>query len=148
MNAPAGTGPGATVDLAEADTADRSSDTGLVTSRGETIIREAVVARIAGRAAAEVDGVGGVADTGLGGFLPRSSNTSTARASAAVDNGEVRLDLTLNVVYPRSVNEVTGEVRAHVTRRVAELCGMTTRRVDITVLELVTPPRPSRPRVL
>ena len=142
------TGSEATVDLSAPDSGGTPSDTGLVTSRGETIIPEAVVARIAGRAAAEVDGVGAVADTGLGRFLPRSSSSDTARASAAVDDGKVRLDLTLNVVYPRSVTEVTDEVRSHVTKRITELCGMTTRRVDITGLELVTPPRPTRPRVV
>jgi len=134
-----------TVDLTTGDGA--SSAAGLVTDRGETIIPDSVVAKVAGRAAAEVDGVGAVADTGLGRLLARSSSPATARATAVVDRGSVTLDITLNIVYPRPVATVTAEVRAHVTHRVTELCGMTARRIDITVPELVTLPRPARSRV-
>lgn len=121
---------------------------GLVTSRGETIIAPAVVEKIAGRAASEVDGVGGVIQTGLSRLLPWSvGGDSSARAQAEVGDGEVEVDLTVNVVYPEPVAAVTNRVRAQVCRRLAELCGLKATRVDIFVPALVVPSAGSRRRV-
>ncbi len=121
---------------------------GLVTSRGETIITPLVVEKIAGRAAAEVDGVGGVVQTGLSRLLPWSvGGGGAARAQAEVGDGKVQIDLSVNVVYPRSVATVTNQVRAQVSRRLVELCGLEATRIDITVPALVTPPPSARRRV-
>ncbi len=121
---------------------------GLVTSRGETIIAPAVVEKIASRAASEVDGVGGVVQTGLSRLLPWTvGGDSPARASAEVGGETVTVDLTVNVLYPEPVALVTNEVRAHVTRRLAELCGLRATEVNIAVPALVTPPRGARRRV-
>jgi uncharacterized alkaline shock family protein YloU len=121
---------------------------GLVTSRGETIISPLVVEKIASRAASEVDGVGGVVQTGLSRLLPWSvGDSSPARASAEVGDETVTVDLTVNVVYPEPVAVVTNGVRTQVTRRVAELCGLRATEVNITVPALVVPPRGGRRRV-
>lgn len=121
---------------------------GLVTNRGETIISPLVVEKIASRAASEVDGVGGVVQTGLSRLLPWSvSDASPARASAEVGDETVMVDLTVNVVYPEPVAVVTNGVRTQVTRRLAELCGLRATEVNITVPELVVPPRRGRRRV-
>lgn len=121
---------------------------GLVTSRGETIIAPAVVAKIAGRVASEVDGVGGVVHTGLSRLLPWAAvDESSARASAEVGAGTVTVDLTVNVLYPQPVAAVTNEVRTQVTRRLAELCGLRATEVNIAVPALVVPPRGARRRV-
>ena len=121
---------------------------GLVTSRGETIIGPTVVEKIATRAASEVDGVGGVLQTGLSRLLPWTvGGTSPARASAEVGVETVTVDLTVNVLYPQPVATVTNGVRAHVTRRLAELCGLRATEVNIAVPALVIPPRGARRRV-
>ncbi len=121
---------------------------GLVTSRGETIIAPTVVEKIATRAAADVEGVGGVVDTGLVRLLPWSvGDDAPARASAEVGAETVTVDLTVNVLYPEPVAAVANEVRARVTRRLAELCGLRATQVNIAVPALVTPDRGARRRV-
>ena len=120
----------------------------LVTNRGETIISPFVVEKIASRAASEVDGVGGVVQTGLSRLLPWSvGDASPARASAEVGDETVTVELTVNVVYPEPVAVVTNGVRTQVTRRLAELCGLQASEVNITVPALVIPPRANRRRV-
>lgn len=120
----------------------------LVTSRGETIIGPTVVEKIAGRAASEVDGVGGVVQTGLSRLLPWTvGGDSPARASAEVGTDTVTVDLTVNVLYPQPVATVTNEVRSRVIRRLSELCGLRATEVNIAVPALVAPPRGARRRV-
>jgi uncharacterized alkaline shock family protein YloU len=120
----------------------------LVTSRGETIIGPAVVEKIATRAASEVDGVGGVVQTGLSRLLPWSiGDDGPARAAAEVGTDTVTVDLTVNVLYPQPVATVTNEVRSQVIRRLSELCGLRATEVNIAVPALVTPPRGARRRV-
>ena len=119
----------------------------LVTSRGETIIAPTVVEKIATRAASEVDGVGGVVQSGLSRLLPWTTGDSPATASADVGAETVTVDLTVNVLYPEPVAAVTNQVRAQVTRRLAELCGMRVAEVNIVVPALVTPPRRTHRRV-
>ncbi len=121
----------------------------LVTGRGETVISPTVVEKIATRAASEVDGVGGVVETGLSRLLPWSvgSGGPPARASADVGAETVAVDLTVNVVYPEPVATVTNRVRAQVTRRLSELCGLRATEVNIVVPALVVTARPQRRRV-
>lgn len=120
----------------------------LLTRRGETIIGPAVVEKIATRAASEVDGVGGVVQTGLSRLLPWSvGDDAPARASAEVGTGTVTVDLTVSVLYPQPVATVTNEVRSQVVRRLSELCGLRATEVNIAVPALVTPPRGARRRV-
>jgi len=119
---------------------------GLITSRGETIISPTVVEKIANRAASEVDGVGGVVQTGLSRLLPWTVG-SESHASAEVGTETVTVDLTVNVVYPEPVAMVTNGVRAQVTRRLAELCGLRATEVNIAVPALVVPPQGIRRRV-
>ena len=120
----------------------------LVTSRGETIIGPTAVEKIATRAASEVDGVGGVVQTGLSRLLPWSvGNDAPARASAEVSTDTVTVDLTVNVLYPQPVAAVTNEVRARVIERLSALCGLRATEVNIAVPALVTPARGARRRV-
>lgn len=120
--------------------------TPLVTPRGETIIAPAAVEKIAARAASEVDGVGGVVQTGLQRLLPWKVG-SPAQAAAEVGAETVTVDLTVNVVYPQPVAVVTNRVRAQVIQRLSELCGLRATDVNISVPALVTPPRGARRRV-
>jgi uncharacterized alkaline shock family protein YloU len=122
----------------------------LVTGRGETTIAPVVAEKIAARAASEVDGVGGVLRPRLSGMLPwthAAGRTGPASADAAVDGGTVTLDLTVNVLYPRPVGAVTAQVRERVSRRLAELCGLQAKEVNILVPELVRETRTTRRRV-
>ena len=120
----------------------------LVTSRGETIIGPRVVEKIATRAASEVDGVGGVVQTGLSRLLPWTvGEEAPARAAAEVNTDSVTVDLTVSVLYPQPVAAVTNEVRTQVIRRLSELCGLRATEVNIAVPALVAPARGPRRRV-
>ncbi len=122
--------------------------TPLVTNRGVTLISPTVVEKIAGRVASEVDGVGGVVETGLSRLLPWSvGNDSAARASAEVHAETVTVDLTVNVLYPQPVATVTNEVRTKVIERLSELCGLRATEVNIAVPALVAPAGAGRRRV-
>jgi uncharacterized alkaline shock family protein YloU len=113
-----------------------------------TIIGPSVVEKIAGRVASEVDGVGGVVQTGLSRMLPWSvGGDSATRASAEVHAETVTVDLTVNVLYPQPVAGVTNEVRAQVIRRLSELCGLRATEVNIAVPALVAPSGRTRRRV-
>jgi uncharacterized alkaline shock family protein YloU len=107
-----------------------------------------VVEKIAARAASEVDGVGGVVQTGLSRLLPWSiGQAGPPSASADVGAETVSVDLTVNVLYPQPVAAVTNRVRAQVAQRLTELCGLRATEVNIAVPALVTPPRGARRRV-
>lgn len=120
---------------------------GLLTPRGETTIAPLVVEKVATRAAAEVEGVGGVVHTGLGRLLPWVSDPPQAQASADLDRETVALDLSFNVRYPEPVGRVTSNVRNHVIERLRDLTGLTVTEVNITVEELVSDRRRPERRV-
>lgn len=93
-------------------------------ARGRTSIAGRVVERIATRAAAE---------------LPRPGTGGVDRARATVDGQLATLRLTVSVVYPEPVRQVTRRLRDHVTARVGELTGLEVRQLDIDVARLVPP---------
>lgn len=119
----------------------------LRTPRGETTIAPNVVEKIATKAACEVDGVGGVVETGLGRLFPWVSGDTGTQASADVDVDTVALDLTFSVRYPDPVAAVARNVRQHVIDRLRALTGLSVTEVNITVAELVVDRRQHRPRV-
>jgi uncharacterized alkaline shock family protein YloU len=115
----------------------------LVTRRGETHIAAGVVAKIARRAAIEVDGVEVAGASGLRGFLGRFLPGPTAPGVAAdLASRRTALDLHVCVAWPRPLAMVTEEVRRHVRGRVQELTGYDVTDVDITVDALPVPTRP------
>lgn len=97
-------------------------DTG---QRGRTTIDDRVVARLAAKAATEVDNVVG----------------DGVAATADVRGDAVALDVRLAVAYPASIDRATRQAREHLISRVGALTGMAVSRVDITVTAL----RPGAP---
>ncbi|GLU47636.1 hypothetical protein Nans01_19870 [Nocardiopsis ansamitocini] len=102
--------------------------------RGRTVIPDAVVAKIAGRVADEVEGTRGM-HRGLGSLLGGSPRPAKAQVKIAGTSVTVRLSIA--VTYPHPVRQTTRDVRERVSRRVLELTGLTVRHVDIEVSELV-----------
>lgn len=115
---------------------------GLVTSKGETTITPEVVAKVARKAASEIDGVELVSGGGIRGLLSMA-RAAPPGASADVASRQTALDLNVSVVWPRPVRSVTDQVRAAVRSKVEELTGYEVTDVDINVESL---PAPSRPR--
>lgn len=123
----------------------------LITERGHTIISPKVVEKIAGRAASEVDGVGGVQSSGLGRFadLFSGSDKRETQAHAEVDRASTAVDLVVSVRYPEPVGAVANRVRQHVIERLHELTGLQVGEVNVSIPELVVPSAPPpRPRVI
>lgn len=119
---------------------------GLVTSRGETTIAPSAVATVAQRAAQEVDGVEVVSSGGLRGWIDTLRPDRATGTRADVASRHTAVELTVAVCWPRSVRQVTDEVRRHVRARVRELTGYDVADVDIVVAELPPPSRPRRVR--
>ncbi len=125
----------------------------LQTERGNTIIQDAVVSKIAGIAAQEVEKVqmGGGTAAAVGGFLssvtgavtggdPTGGGASlTAGVSVEVGEEEAAVDLTMAVEYGTPIPRTTEEVRRNVINRVEELTGLRVTEVNITVNDVQFP---------
>ena len=105
--------------------------------RGRTAIADRVVARLAARAAAEVEQTGGAARQLIGVAMGRETGEGTARVSARVDGHLAVIEMRLSLAYPAPVRSLTREVRRHVIERVTGLTGLEVRHVDIEVVRLL-----------
>jgi len=117
----------------------------LQTEQGITRIEDSVVAKIAGIAAQEVEGVrmGGGATQAIGGILsnvPGMGGGGEARG-VAVEVGQVEamVDLTMTVLYGRSIPQISEAVRRNVINRVENLVGLNVTEVNITVNDVQFP---------
>lgn len=118
----------------------------LQTDRGNTIIQDTVVSKIAGIAAQEVEGirmgggssqaVSGVLDTITGG---RAGGSQTSGVSVEVGQEEAAVDLTLTAAYGKSIPQLSEAVRRNVVNRVESLVGLRVTEVNITVSNIFFP---------
>ncbi|MDP9455120.1 MAG: Asp23/Gls24 family envelope stress response protein [Actinomycetota bacterium] len=118
----------------------------LHTDRGTTRIEDSVVAKIAGIAAQEVDGVrmGGSTSQSVGGLLssiPGVSGGGSESRGVSVEVGEIEaaVDITATVAYGRSIPQVSEAVRRNVVNRVENLVGLRVTEVNITVNDVFFP---------
>ena len=115
----------------------------LKTERGSTTISNAVVSRVAGLAAQEVEGVqlGGGTARAVGGILDSVAGSSGQSRGVTVEVGEVEaaVDLTMSVEYGRAIHQIAEAVRTNVIRRVESLVGLRVTEVTITVNDIFFP---------
>lgn len=127
--------------MSEQDQAQRESP--LVSERGVTTIKDGVVARIAGMAAGEVDGVymGGSASRTAGGLLGgiTGSESQTRGVSVSVGRVEVAIDLTMGVEYGRNFLETVEEVRRRIVERVERITGLRVVECNATISDVIFP---------
>ncbi len=114
----------------------------LDSERGTTTIEDAVVKRIAGRAANEVEGIhmGGSTSRAAGGLLSRatgSSNDETRGVSVEVGRVETAVDLTMAVDYDKNILQVVERVREKVEERIRSLTGLRITELNVTVNDIV-----------
>jgi uncharacterized alkaline shock family protein YloU len=122
-------------------------DSPLRTERGSTRIEDSVVAKIAGIAAQEVEGVrmGGGATQAIGGILSsvtggRGGGGSESRGvSVEVGEVETAIDLIMTVLYGRPIPQVADAVRQNVVNRVENLVGLNVTEVNISVNDVFFP---------
>jgi uncharacterized alkaline shock family protein YloU len=127
----------------------RQQENPLQSERGATTIGDAVVAKIVGIAAQEVEGVqtGGGTARAMGGFLDRvpgavssvGGGSQTRGVSVEVGAEEAAADLSLAVEYGRQIPQTTEAVRNNVINRVENLTGLRVTEVNITVNDVLFP---------
>jgi uncharacterized alkaline shock family protein YloU len=122
--------------------AERSSP--LSSERGATTISDAVVSKVAGIAALEVEGIemGGATSRTIGGFLDSwtgSGGRQGRGVSVEVGEQEAAIELSMAVEYPRSIPQISEAVRNNVINRVENLVGLNVVEVNITVNEVLLP---------
>jgi uncharacterized alkaline shock family protein YloU len=115
--------------------------------RGGTRIEDSVVAKIAGIAAQEVNGVrmGGGSTQAIGGILSSVTGGSVGGGSetrgVSVEVGEVEaaVDLTMTVEYGKSIPQISEAVRRNVIHRVENLVGLNITEVNVSVSDVFFP---------
>jgi uncharacterized alkaline shock family protein YloU len=129
--------------------AEKQQPSPLHSERGTTRIEDPVVAKIAGIAAQEVDGVkmGTGTSRTLGGIVDTVTGGSGQRRGVSVEVGQIEaaVDLTLEVQYGKSIPTVAESVRSTVIRRIESLVGLRVTEVNIVVDDIyfegeATPP--------
>ena len=117
--------------------------TPLKTERGNITISDAVVSKVTGIAAQEVEGVqmGGGTSRAVGGVLDsvRGGSGTTRGVMVEVGEEETAIDLSLAVEYGRSIPQISEAVRGNVIRRVENLVGLRVTEVNITVNDVLFP---------
>ena len=115
----------------------------LQTERGSTRIEDNVVAKIAGIAGQEVEGVqmGGGTARAIGGFLDSVTGGGGEARGVAVEVGEVEaaIDLTMAVEYGRPIPQISEAVRRNIINRIENLTGLQATQVNITVNDVLLP---------
>ncbi len=127
----------------------RQQQSPLQSGRGATSIGDAVVAKIVGIAAQEVEGVqtGGGTARAIGGFLDSvpgpvsgvGGGSQTRGVSVEVGAEEAAADLSMAVEYGRPIPRTTEAVRNNVIDRVENLTGLRVTEVNITVNDVLFP---------
>lgn len=123
-------------------TADKGTDA-TATSEGTTTIADAVVAKVAGIAAREVNGVhalGGGAARAIGAIRQAIGSTDLAQG-VAVEVGETQVaaDVSIVVEYPQPMKAVADDVRAAVRRAIEDLVGMEAAEINVTINDVFIP---------
>lgn len=114
-------------------------------SRGRTTIADNVVAKIAGMAAREVEGVhamgGGLSRTfgAVRDRVPGGGKTVTRGVKSEVGETQTALDLDLVVEYGVSIVDVCNNVRADVISAVEQMTGLEVVEVNIAVNDVKLP---------
>ena len=117
----------------------------LQTERGSTTIRDGVVAKVAGIAAQEIDGIrmGGGASQAVGSIMSAvpgvGGGSQSQGVSVEVGEVEAAVDLTVTVEYGRVIPRVAEAVRSNVVRRVENLVGLRVTEVNISVTDVFFP---------
>jgi uncharacterized alkaline shock family protein YloU len=130
---------------AVATTGGGSGSEALSSSQGRTTIADAVVQKIAGRAAREVSGVhdfGGGASRTLGaltGRIPGGRASSSRGVTVEVGEKQAAIDLDIVVEYAVPIAQLAQAIRRNVIGAVEQMSGLEVVEVNINVNDLHLP---------
>jgi uncharacterized alkaline shock family protein YloU len=125
--------------------AERPRGAQLMTDQGNTHISDPVVAKIAGAAAREIDGVKKLETQGATGafsaITQRVGGTEHAGQGVRVEVGEreTAIDLRMSVRYGVSIPQIADAVRQNIVGRVQSMTGLVVKEVNIEVSDIVLP---------
>ena len=101
---------------------------------GEVRIADEVVAIIAGLAATEVDGVDSMAGNITNELVSKLGMKNLSKGvKVSVENGVVKVDLTLNIDYGYSVPKTSEKVQERVKSAIENMTGLTVSDVNIRI---------------
>ncbi len=123
---------------------DQRQGSPLESERGTTTVQDAVVKRIAGRAASEVEGIymGGNTSRAAGGLVGRATGSSreeTRGISVEVGRIETAIDMTMAIDYDKNILQTVGRVREKVEEQVRSLTGLRVTELNVTISDIVFP---------
>ena len=104
---------------------------------GQTTIDDQVIGAIANTAAREVEGVTSLGTSSVRRLLAERLGGAERRArGVGVVSGrrEASVDIELNVYYGYSIPDIVNQVRENVSARISDLCGLTTKEINIIVI--------------
>ncbi len=120
----------------------------LSTEYGKTSIEPVVVAKIAAKAAREVNGVHELVSSGFGGTFAgfaeqvTGSTSPTGGVNVNVSNNQATISVTMTVDYGVSIPQVAEGVRNNIISRVQSMTGLSVQAVNIDVTDLYVPQQP------
>ena len=101
---------------------------------GQVIIAEEVVAKIAGMAALEVEGVRAMSGNSTTDMIGKLSKTSLSRGVRVdVEEGMITIDLVLVLTYDCSIPKVSQEVQEKVKAAIENMTGLEVSDVNVKV---------------
>ena len=107
-------------------------------SLGDVVIANEVLAIIAGIAATEVEGVHSMDGGWSGDFISKLGIKDLARGvKVQVKEGEVKLDLSLNMEYGYAIPKVSDLVQDKVSASINNMTGLTVSEVNIRISGVV-----------
>jgi uncharacterized alkaline shock family protein YloU len=119
--------------------------TTLQQEKGKTIISDGVVAKIAGLAAKEVEGVYSLVATGLGQTVAGLARAVTRQGGqdrgilVEVGEREAAVDVRISAHYGANLPAVAAAVRNNVISRVESMTGLIVKEVNVAITDLYFP---------
>ena len=124
-------------------TVETRGDSTLITDQGRTTIADGVVAKIAGIATREVDGVhaiGGGAARAVGAVRERmGGKTHGQGVSVEVGERQSAVDVDVVLEYGVAIADVAEGIRRNVIRSVERMTGLEVTEVNVAVLDIFIP---------
>ena len=112
---------------------------------GSTTISDQVVAKIAGIAAREVDGVEELTPQGLGGTISGLANKVSGTQAhdqgvrVQVGQQEANIELAMIVRYGSSIPRIAEAVRSSISSQLLAMTGLRAREINIAVIDIAFP---------
>ncbi|MDD7939122.1 Asp23/Gls24 family envelope stress response protein [Actinomycetospora lutea] len=117
----------------------------LESTQGRTTVADGVVAKIAGLAAREIDGVHGFGSSAARAFgaitdrIPGGRSSTTQGVSVEVGERQAAVDLTIVVDYGVAIADLARAIRRNVISAVQQMTGLEVVEVNVNVVDLHLP---------